>query len=51
MTGKTETTLTEELERITVKAFLPRAKEQAIAQGDMEWLERLHELEKKHAKA
>jgi hypothetical protein len=45
------TPLRDELERVTVKAFLPKAKAQAIALGDMAWLERLHEIERKHAKA
>lgn len=43
-----QTNLTKELERITVKMFLQKAKEQAIATGDIEWLERLHNLERKH---
>ena len=46
---KPQTTLKDELERVTVKAFLPKAKEQAIAVGDMEWLKILHEIERKYA--
>jgi hypothetical protein len=49
VTTEAKTTLAEELNRATVKVLLPKAKEQAIALGDIEWLERLHEIERKHA--
>lgn len=41
--------LKKELEKVTVRAFLPSAKKQTIELGDLAWPARLHALERKYS--